>query len=177
MTCDRYRVEQDLPDGRRACLYPQGAPITLPVAEFRNNSTWAVVKASRDEESFGILLQDCVGKGQLWTLTVPDAFPDLYRLPSEALSRIREEFPVKGIWLEGPARVSLFVYDNDSFMLYPYVMEDVQRTIVRVHVKDASALYEPVSGRELKPLFEANGEAVFELPAMPGKYTLFSVRR
>ena len=177
ITASRYRVESKYGRGAR-CTFPYSEKaISIPVAEFRNNSTWAVVKASRDEESFGILLQDCVGKGQLWTLAVPDAFPDLYRLPSEALSRIREEFPVKGIWLEGPARVSLFVYDNDSFVLYPYVMEDVQRTIVRVHVKDASALYEPVSGRELKPLFEANGEAVFELPAMPGKYTLFSVRR
>ena len=39
--------------------------VGLPVAEFRNNATWAVVKASSGEESYGILLRDPYGDGRI----------------------------------------------------------------------------------------------------------------
>lgn len=178
---DRYRVESM---GRWGCLYPRGdAPITLPVAEFRNNATWAVVKAARGEESWGLMLRDDFCGGRMWTLAIPDAHPDLYRLPAPVISRIRQQFPVEGVWLEGPGRISLFVYDNDAFVVYPYVMEGVQREVIRVHVQGAAALENPFwpkrfsgSGR-IEPLYVREGEAVFELPAMPGKYVLYKIIR
>ena len=49
------------------------------------------------------LLKDTYGKGQLWTLAVPDNFPDLYKLPGKALTRIRREFPAGGVYLESRA--------------------------------------------------------------------------
>ena len=175
ITADAYRVEEA---GSGRCLYPHGEkPVTLPVAEFRNNATWAVVKAAHDEESFGILLRDDYCDGHLWTLAVPDAFPDVYRLPEPVLSRIRQQFPVNGVWLEGPARISLFIYDNDSFVVYPYVMEGVQRQVVRLHVQGASALTVPGRKQPLEPLYIRNGEAVFEVPAMPGQYILYQIVR
>ena len=175
VTADRYRVET----ARGRCVFPRGIkPISLPVAEFRNNSTWAVVKAANGEESYAILLRDDYMDGHLWTLAVPDAYPDLYAIPAEALSRIRQAVPVEGVWLEGPARISLFMYDNDTFVVYPYVMDGVQREVVRLHVKGATALRVP--GRrplELQPLYTRNGEAVFEVEAMPGRYVLYQILR
>ena len=175
VVADRYRVEEA---GGSRCLFPRGVkPITLPVAEFRNNSTWAVVKGMNVEESYGILLRDDYMDGHLWTLAVPDAYPDLYAIPREALSRIRQAVPVEGVWLEGPSRISLFVYDNDSFVLYPYVMEGVQREVVRLHVKGAKALRVPGGKKDLEPLYVQNGEAVFEVSAMPGQYVLYQIVR
>ena len=136
-----------------------------------------MVKAASGEESFGILLRDDYCDGHMWTLTVPDAYPDLYALPPEALSRIRQAFPVGGVWLEGPARISLFVYDNDSFVVYPYVMEGVQREIVRLHVKGARALRDPIRDKVIEPLYVRDGEAVFEVGAMPGQYVLYGILR
>lgn len=180
VTADAYRVEEAV---RRGCLFPAGEkPITLPVAEFRNNATWAVVKAAHDEESFGILLRDDYCDGHLWTLAVPDAYPDLYRLPAPVWSRIRQQFPVNGVWLEGPARISLFPYDNDTFILYPYVMEGVQRQVVRLHVHGAKALILPVQEHPMQPnrippLYTQGGEAVFEVPTMPGHFVLYRIER
>ena len=175
MTADRYRVESA--DGR-GCLYPYGEKaVTLPVAEFRNNATWAVVKGAHDEESCGILLRDDYCDAHLWTLAVPDDFPDLYRLPASAWSRIRQALPVGGVWLEGPARISLFVYDNGSFIVYPYVMEGVQRQVIRLHVRGAKALTLPVQGRRIDPLYTQGEEAVFEAPALPGQYMLYRIER
>ena len=178
MEAERYRVENRSPEGWPACVYPMAQrPAVFPVAEFRNNATWAVVKAAHGEESCGIWLRDYCGDGTLWTLAMPDAFPDLYRIPAEALSRIRQSVPVRGLWLEGPARISLFVYDNDTFVVYPYVMEGVQREVIRVHAAGAAALVDPVAGKRVEPLYVRGDEAVFELPAMPGRFTLYRIER
>lgn len=176
-TVDRYRVEEE---NGRGYLYPFGKkPVSLPVPEFRNNSTWAVVKGTHDEESYGLLLKDNYQTGCLWTLTVPDAYPDFYRLPATVWNRIRQAFPVNGIWMEGSARISLFVYDNDSLIVYPYVMEGVQRQVIRLHVKGAKALIIPAARRQkaIEPLYTRGDEAVFEVNAVPGQYVLYHIER
>ncbi|MBQ8073958.1 MAG: hypothetical protein IJ231_09385 [Clostridia bacterium] len=174
VTAQAYRVEEK----ENICVFPKGEkPVQLPVMEFRNNATWALVKAAHDEESYGMLLRDPYADGRILSLAVPDAYPDFYRLPAEVLSRVRQEVPVNGVWLEGPARISLFLYDNDTLILYPYVMEGVQRTRVRLHVRGAKALILQPRGQELQPLYEKQGEAVFELVAMPGQYPLYQIKR
>lgn len=174
ITADHYRVEEV----ENICVFPEGREsVTIPVAEFRNNATWALVKAAHGEESYPLLLRDYYGGGCLYTLTVPDAFPDFYRLPAPVLSRIRQLLAVEGLWLEGPARVSLFPYDNDAFILYPYVMEGTQRVRVRVHVQGADGLYDPIRKTRLEPLYIRQGEAVFELPVLPGRYLVFQILR
>ena len=176
-----WRVEEEERRGgvrRRLCLTPTGdRPIALPVAEFRNNATWAVVKAVHGEESYGVLLRDYYGKGCLWTLAVPDAFPDLYHIPAEALGRIRQAMPVNGAWMECPAGVSLFAYDNDAFIVYPYVMSAAQYRVVKLHVAGAKALVNPVTGARLEPVYFDGDEAVFELAAKSGEYALYKVER
>ena len=131
-----------------------------------------------------ILLRDSYAEGRIYTLAVPDAYPDFYRIPAEALSRIRQEFPVGGAWLEGPARISLFLYDNDTLVLYPYVMEGSRRERIRLHVKGAKALriqpgapWMRPENREIQPLYEKGDEAVFELASFPGRYELYQIIR
>ena len=169
-TAERWRVEEDTPQGRTLLSFPDTQPVTLPVAEYRNNFSWGVVKAVRGEENIGFLFRDTYGKGELWTLAMPDAMPELYRLPSQVLSRLRQAFPVQGAWLEGGAGVSLFAYSNDSYIIYPYVTEKSQPQQVRLHVRGVEALELPLYGKELKPLFTAGGEAVFELSVTPGEW-------
>ena len=179
-----YRVEHAL---RRFGLeFPAGSDeIGIPVCEFRNNSTWAVVKVADMEESFGLLLKDTYGKGQMWTLAVPDNFPDLYKIPGKALTRIRREFPAAGAYLECRAGVSLFPYDNDALIIYPYVTSQSQPATVYLHVLgEAKALDMPVhmdfmTGQPVRipPLFVRDGETVFEIQTMPGKYELCKIIR
>ncbi len=177
-----YRVETA--GGRPSVEYPRGTDdIGLPVCEFRNNATWAVVKVAESEESFGVLLRDTYGKGQMWTLAVPDNFPDLYKLPGKALTRIRREFPAGGIYLECRAGVSLFPYDNGAFIVYPYVTSRSRPSTVLIHAAgDVAALempahLHPVTGETLRvePLYRKNGETVFEVRAMPGHYELYRI--
>ena len=180
----RYRVEGK---GRGYRLeFPAGAEeIGVPVCEFRNNATWAVAKVADTEESFGILLKDTYGKGQMWTLAVPDNFPDFYRMPGKVLTRIRAEFPAGGAYLECRAGVSLFPYDNDTLILYPYSTSQAQPSTVFLHVEgEAKELEMPVrkdfrtgENRRILPLYTRDGETVFELQAMPGQYELYRIVR
>ena len=179
-----YRVEQD----RRwkTVEFPVGTDeISIPVCEFRNNATWAVVKVADTEESFGILLKDTYGKGQMWTLAVPDSFPDLYKIPGKALTRIRREFPAAGAYLECKAGISLFPYDNDTLIIYPYATSQAQPSTLYLHVLSEVKELEmpvrknPMTGEIIRipPLYVRNGETVFELPAMPGKYEQYRIIR
>ena len=180
----RYRVEGK---GRGYRLeFPAGAEeIGVPVCEFRNNATWAVAKVADTEESFGILLKDTYGKGQMWTLAVPDNFPDFYRMPGKVLTRIRAEFPAGGAYLECRAGVSLFPYDNDTLIVYPYSTSQAQPSTVFLHVEgEAKELEMPVrkdfrtgENRRILPLYTRDGETVFELQAMPGQYELYRIVR
>ena len=179
-----YRVEKA---GRHGLDFPTGTEaIGIPVCEFRNNATWAVVKVADTEESFGILLKDTYGKGQMWTLAVPDSFPDLYKIPGRALTRIRREFPVNGAYLECRAGISLFAYDNDTLIVYPYVTSQAQPSTAYLHVAgEAKALEMPAAPKDFRtgktvrvePLYSRDGETVFELRAMPGRYDLYRIVR
>lgn len=179
----RYRVETAR--RFRPVEYPVGTDeITIPVCEFRNNSAWALVKVADTEESFGLLLRDTYGKGQMLTLALPESMPDLYKLPSEALTRIRCEFPAARTYLECGAGVSLFAYDNGAFIVYPYATGESQPGTVRIHVRgDAKALEMPVrrdfrTGKPVRvePLYARDGETVFEVRTQPGAYELYRIK-
>ena len=177
-----YRVETaGFP---RTIDYPRGTEdIGVPVCEFRNNATWALVKVAESEESFGILLRDTYGEGQMLTLAVPDNFPDLYRIPGRALTRIRREFPGGGVYLECRAGISLFPYDNGTFIVYPYSTSQAQPATVLIHVAgEAEALEMPLvkdfrtgGTMRIEPLYRKDGETVFEVRTIPGRYDLYRI--
>ena len=163
----------------RLITYPRGPkPILITVPEYRNNASWAQVKTRAGQESYGMLLRDTYGKGELLTLAVPDSFSDLYHLPSDVLTRIRAALPVNGIHLECGPLISLFAYDNDAFIVYPYVDEGAQPSLVRIHAAgQVKQLDMPAGGRPLKPLYTTDKETVFEYCAQPGRYDLFRIVR
>ena len=72
--------------------------------------------------SFPILLADHYSKGTIYILTIPDNFNDLYSYPVSVVSALKEavlgDFPVR---MEGPNKVSLFAYDNHTFVVESYL--------------------------------------------------------
>ena len=163
----------------RLMTYPHGPkPILITVPEHRNNASWALIKTRVGQESYGMLLRDTYGKGEMLTLAVPDSFSDLYHLPTDVLTRIRAALPVNGVHLECGPLISLFPYDNDAFIVYPYVDDGTQPSLVRIHVAgQVKQLDMPVGGQPLKPLYTTDKETVFEYRAQPGRYDLFRIVR
>jgi hypothetical protein len=80
-------------------------------------------------------------------LAVPDDFADLYRLPQSVLNQIRallgrEVF----VSLDAPDHVSLFVYDNHTFIVQNFRPQPVN---TRVLVARATRLHDLLSGETL----------------------------
>jgi predicted nucleic acid-binding Zn ribbon protein len=77
------------------------------------------------------LLEAAYSKGTLYVLTIPDNFGDLYRLPPETLTRIKEVV-AKDLFVrvEAPAQVSLFAYDNNSFIVESFLPHAEQARLV-----------------------------------------------
>lgn len=148
----------------------------IAVPEFRNNSTWAIIKAADAQENFGVMLLDKCGKGEMVTLALPDSYSSFYRLPQQVLSRIRKQCSYGGIWFEGGAMTSVFLYDNDTFVLYRYVDSGVHADGIKLHISGAKVL--TLAGRSIKPLYVTDdGEAVFDIYITPGRYMLGEIQR
>lgn len=153
-------------------------PMQFSVMEFRNNATWgAVCKAICDEEACTLLARDTYGDGQLWTIVMPDSFSDIKSLPRSVLTRMRKELSFAGVRLDAIDRVSLFTYDNDTFVIYPYVDNDTYDSDILVYVENAVALESLSDSRKIEPLYTEGNEAVFRLRAQIGKISAYKIIR
>lgn len=158
--------------------------VTIPVLEFRNNATWgALCKGLNNKESYTMLARDTYGKGEMMTIVVPESFSDIEKLPKEFLSRLRKEFIVNGMYLEGPSGTSVFPYDNDTFVVYTYVTSEANDADIFLHVKGAKSLSFFMAGKfpwmpsEISPLYMDGEDAVFKLRARVGKFEGFKINR
>jgi hypothetical protein len=98
----------------------------------------------------------------------------LYNLPAETLTLLRGEFNLP-ITLECCARVSLFLYDNDTFILQSF-LDRPER--VRVRVNRPNVTLAPLKMPKMRP-FEivrsGENESVFDIRITPGHYMAFKV--
>lgn len=114
--------------GRTASI---DAPILIPQIQYLTNDSWEEVSGLAGPNGFPILHSAGYATGTLYVLTIPENFADLYNLPARVLSRIRaillRDFHVR---LEGPSLVSIFVYDNDTFIVESFRSEPVDVRVV-----------------------------------------------
>jgi hypothetical protein len=162
--------------GRNNCGYLKAAsPITLSHVAYNENNIWPLSSALTPHSSHPLLLCGSYGKGSLYVLTIPDAFADLYNLPSETLNLLRGEFDMP-VTLECCGRVSLFLYDNDTFILQSF-LDRPER--VRIRIKKPKVSLEPLKITKIRPFEVVNsgeGESVFDIQIMPGHYMAFKVK-
>lgn len=88
-------------------------------------------------------------KGKLYVLTIPENVIDLYRLPAELLTRIKEILtPNMPALLEAPGLTSLFVYDNNTVIVESFADETQQ---VKLRLSDGfSKAKNLVTGQEIQ---------------------------
>ena len=169
----------------------QGAKeITFPLMEHRNNASWMILKGMTDEKNFPILITDTYGKGQLMTLVVPDNFSELKDLPLPVLTAIRREFCGKlPLFLECGKNVGLFMYDNDTFGVYPYeyLNEGPQPCFIHIkgEVKKLVCLTKCFPPPVLVRTIEKRGwhgegvekESIFKIDTKPDIFQFFAIER
>ena len=153
----------------------------IPQVKYFTNDAWEVVSAGRPltggVSGYPILLRDTYSKGMLFVLTIPDDFGNLYDYPAEALNVIRRTMSKDvGAYIEGPAKVALFPYDNKTLVVENFNDEAV--TVAVVINSKVNSLRNLLTGETFQPkaesqrtsnryargrFFSHDGATVFEL--------------
>jgi hypothetical protein len=122
--------------------------VLVPEIAFLTNDAWPVVRGTANGRGAPLLLMDRYSKGILFVLTIPENANDLYLLPQPTLTAIRQYvmggFPV---WMDAPAKVSLFAYDNKSFVVESYL--DAAATVMLATPGAAARLRNLATGEEI----------------------------
>ncbi|MGM0619720.1 MAG: hypothetical protein ACQETJ_01625 [Bacteroidota bacterium] len=155
----------------------------IPQMHYLTNDSWEIISALDDTNGWPILHSADYSKGKFFVWTIPDNFIDLYQLPVPVLNRLRQI--VAGhlnVKMEGPGEVSLFVYDNNSFVVHSFLDEEVTFNVLLG--KTAAEIIDIASGEKIKgtmreaPVFRNRkmGEdaMVFEVKIKPHSFRAFT---
>ena len=123
----------------------------IPQMLYFTNDAWEDIPAiDKGVQGWAFLLQARYEDGSLWVLTVPDSYADIYELPPPVLNRIRT---VAGadvdVRIEGPAKVSVFAYDNRTFIVESFLNEPVDIKLIVNNA--ANGLTDVQDGSKLSP--------------------------
>ncbi len=123
---DRKSLVNNFFIGRRGhLLYESKEKILIPQIQYLTNDAWEEISGLNSGLGWPLLLSASYAKGTLYVLTIPDNFADLYNLPPEVLNRIRQILTEDiNLRLEGPSQVSLFIYDNNTFIVESFLPEE-----------------------------------------------------
>lgn len=146
-----------------------GKEIGMPIADWKLND--CDYKAAMFSESMPnpLVTYTNYGSGRAYFINIPDDYADIYWLPDTVLDKYRmhlsRALPVR---FEGQAKVALFPYDNNTFVLQSFLEHG---TVVRVYIKgDTGELTRLDNDGKIERLYQAGGESVFEFAIMPGSH-------
>jgi hypothetical protein len=124
------------------------------------------------------------GRGTFSVLAIPDDFADLYRLPQSVLNQVRTLLG-RDVFvnLDAPDHVSLYAYDNQTFIVQNFRPQPVS---TRVSVVRATRLHDLLSGQALAGSEDrggrggrgefggAGGGASFQVPVPGHSFRVFA---
>jgi hypothetical protein len=161
------------------------AGILFPDIRFLTNDAWPIIRALANGRGYPLLLMDRYSKGVLYIWTIPENFNDLYRLPPGVTSAIKNyvmnDFPVR---VDGPSRVALFAYDNNTFIVESYLPTETDvkvsvlgeftklRNLVTGEVLNAEPRPEASQRRGRQRVVEQRN--AFKVHLLPHSYSVFA---
>jgi hypothetical protein len=166
---------------------PPSLNMLLPQMRHFENDTWTSMEFSTADSGYPMLVRAAYGRGNFYALALPDDFADLYRLPQSVLTQLRN---LLGrdlfVSLDAPDHVSLFAYDNHTFIVQNFQPQPVT---TRVSVVRASALRDLLTNNRISPSqggggggfgrggrggVAGNGGALFEVPVPAHSFRVFA---
>ena len=117
--------------------------ILIPQVLYYTNDAWEIVSAGRPlnggVSGYPIILRAPYSQGNLYVLTIPDDMGNLYDYPEDALNEIRRIMSKDmDVYMEGPSKVGLFMYDNQTFVAENFNDKPVEIRIIREAGKTVS---------------------------------------
>lgn len=155
----------------------------IPQMNYLTNDSWELISALDDTNGWPILHSADYSNGKFYVWTIPDNFVDLYQLPTPVLNTLRQTVASDlDVLIEGPGEVSLFVYDNNTFVLQSFLDEEVTVNVVldvdKQRITDID-LNESIGGTlRSAPVYRSRtlgtDKMVFEVKVRPHSFRGFS---
>ncbi|NLW11669.1 MAG: hypothetical protein GX028_06615 [Clostridiaceae bacterium] len=118
---DRKILAHDFQMGWDNTVYSSEEPFIVPVIEYFTNDSWEVISCNCGAAGAPLLHSAEYADGKIFVMTIPDNPADLYKLPAEVLGKIADTIACDmPVWLEAPAQISLFVYDNSTVVIHSF---------------------------------------------------------
>jgi len=137
--------------------------ILIPQLRYFTNDSWSLIDAVDGPMGWPLLHDADYGGGHLFVWTIPDNPADLYVLPEPVLTRIRQtvmqDLPLR---VDAPAEVSVFLYDNDTFVVESFRDEAIRAKVVLS--PGASAIRDLESGETFSGETVPEGSGWFRPP-------------
>lgn len=156
--------------------------ILITQVRYQTNDAWDILSAGRPLQKgvsgYPMLLRAPYSKGNLYVMTIPDDYGNLYDLPEGVLNAYRRVLSQDlDMYIEGPAKVSLFLYDNGTFIVESFRDEPV--TIRLVTNKKIEAVKDMLKGTLVEKLPENLRDHAnrYLITLMPHSYKVYEVAK
>lgn len=152
-------------------VYTSENDILIPQIRYATNDSWELITALDNGVGYPILHQASYANGKLYVLTIPDNFGELYEFPKEILTAIKRVLMKNFfVYTESPSKVSLFVYDNNTFIIHSFKEHN---TDVKIILDEKfNKLVDMLSNQEIRGYKEKN-KIVFDIGIWPHNYRVF----
>ncbi len=167
-------------------VYHAESPILLPHIDYLTNDSWEEISGLTRTTGHPLLHFAAYGRSALYVLTIPDNFDDLFNLPIEVLSRIRQlllgDLDVR---IDGPAQVMLFVYEADAAHPKTFIVHSILPETAEVRIVTdvtITAIRDVLTGETLtdaEPILDWRGQSTgkhfFAATLKPRSYRVFQI--
>jgi len=145
--------------------------ILIPQIRYATNDSWELITALDNGVGYPIFHQASYAKGKLYILTIPDNFGELYEYPREVLTTIKKVM-LKNyfVYTDSPSNVSLFVYDNNTFIIHSFKEHSTDVNIILN--KKFKKITDILSNQEISGHIE-NDKLVCKINILPHSYRVF----
>ena len=114
------------------------SPVSFADIQHSNNLSWSLLNGGAGEYHSTLFLKDTYGKGKMFLVNVPENPSDLSKIPGWAMDAVKQEFNYDGIYVTAP-NVSIFHYDNGTFILYAHVTDHAHPVRATIHIQSENA--------------------------------------
>ena len=157
----------------------------IPQVQYLTNDSWEVISAGRPltggVSGWPILHKALYNGAYLYVLTIPDDFGNLYDYPDATLNEIRRTMSQDmDFYLEGPSKVSLFLYDNRTLIVENFNDEPVNVNLVSntdatrfTNLEDGSTIDVQTSDVRFGRRYSSGKVSKFPMTIKPHSYMAF----
>ena len=153
--------------------------VLIPQIQYLTNDSWEEVSALDGGLGWPLLHRAEYANGNLYVLTIPDNFADLYNFPAEVLNKIRDTLSKHHlVRLHGPSKVSVFLYDNNTAVVHSFRDETVNVSLVTAKGKGMKDILsgETLTGEDIPGFWgQPSTQKAFELNVKPHSYRVIRV--